>query len=140
MRPGVDRRVVLDAGIVVGVLDPSDALHRPSTNAVNDARADGAVFVLPATVLAEVLVGIARTDAGALDLRREQLVAAFGAPHPIDGEVAAAAAVRCGAMRALRLADALVLGVADVVEAATILTLDTRWAAMDPRVSVVRPG
>ena len=137
-RPG--RRVVLDATVVVGVLDPSDALHRPSTEAVEAARSSGADLVLPATVLAEVLVGIARTDAGALDLRRRQLVAAFGEPHPVDADVAAAAAARCGRMRALRLADALVLGVADVVGAEGILTLDRRWAVMDERVAVVTQG
>lgn len=137
---GDRRRIVLDATVVVGVLDPNDVLHRPSTEAVSEARAEGADFVIPATVLAEVLVGIARTDEGALDLRRRQLISAFGEPYPIDADVATAAAARCAQMRALRLSDALVLGVADVVEASAILTLDTTWAAYDKRVSVVRPG
>jgi predicted nucleic acid-binding protein len=131
------RRVVLDSSVVLGVLDPQDALHRPASEAVVRARDEGAEFVLPAIVLAEVLVGVARLDPGAIVLRRDQLLAAFGPAHPVDATVATAAAQRYADGPDLRLADALVLAVADVVGADDVLTADTRLQAADARVRLV---
>jgi predicted nucleic acid-binding protein len=131
------RRVVVDASVVLGVLDGQDALHRPASEAVTRARAAGTGFVLPATVLAEVLVGVARLDPGAVDLRREQLRAAFGEARAVDADVAAAAARRCADAPHLRLADALVLAVADVEQADEVLTADARMLGVDGRIRVV---
>lgn len=49
--------VVLDASVVLALLDPQDAFHQAATTAVREHRADGAQVALPASVLAEVLVG-----------------------------------------------------------------------------------
>jgi predicted nucleic acid-binding protein len=52
--------VVLDARVVLALLDPQDALHTSAARAVRAHRAEGSRILLPASVLAEVLVGVAR--------------------------------------------------------------------------------
>lgn len=126
--------VVLDASIVIGLFDPSDALHPGAVLAIHDVpRTDS--FVMPASVLSEVLVGAAsRGDLGAI-LRL--VTDAFGPVRPLDEDVAVAAARRRARHPRIRLPDALVLATADVESADTVLTGDRRWAALDHRVVVV---
>jgi predicted nucleic acid-binding protein len=130
--------VVLDASVILALFDPHDSLHDPASAAARQGRSDGDVFLLPASVLAEILVAAARRGQEELAIRRAQAVAAFGSPYPITEEVAVAAARRRARHRALRLPDALVLATADVAEADVVLTGDKRWAGMDRRVAIVR--
>jgi predicted nucleic acid-binding protein len=129
--------VVLDASVVLALFDPKDALHTAATAAARNQRNAGATFLLPATVLTEVLVGAARMNAAEMDKARRQAVAAFGAPWPSDERVAVAAALRRARHRTLRLPDALVLATADVAAADMVLTGDQRWRNLDPRVEVI---
>ncbi len=55
--------VVVDASVVLGLLDPADAHHSSATRAVKKVRADGDEIILPASALAEVLVGASRMPA-----------------------------------------------------------------------------
>jgi predicted nucleic acid-binding protein len=130
-------RVVLDASVILGLFDPEDALHAPSAAVARRRRDAGDRFVMPASVLAEVLVGAARRGGGELELRHRAAVAAFGAPHPLDEEVAVAAARLRAQHPALRLPDALVLATADVIAADAVLTGDKRWQGLGPRIEVV---
>jgi predicted nucleic acid-binding protein len=95
--------------------------------------------MLPAIVLAEVLVGAARRGEEELRLRREQLTAAFGVPVPVDEVVAVAAASLRARHRFLRMPDALVLATADVTAAEVVLTGDKKWSAVDQRVELIGP-
>jgi predicted nucleic acid-binding protein len=131
------RRLVVDTPVVLGVLDPLDALHHPAAETVGRARDEGVEFVIPATVLAEVLVHVAKDDPGAIDIRRAQLRAAFGAPYPIDEAVAVALAMRYADGPDIPLPYGMILAVADVVGADEILTADARLARMDRRVRLV---
>lgn len=131
------RLVVVDTPVLLGVLDPQDALHTPAAEAVSRARDDDAEFVIPATVLAEVLVHVAKDDPGAIEMRRTQLLAAFGPPHPVDEAVATAVAMRYADGPDMPLPYALVLAVADVVGADEVLTADSRFARLDRRVRLV---
>lgn len=132
--------VVLDTSVVLALLDPEDALYDAAAGAVRRHRAAGARFAIPASVLAELLVGAARMGDDELDLRRHLVVAAFGPPVPIDESVAVSAARIRAAHRSLRLPDALVLATADVVGAEAVLTGDKRWTPVDSRVQVLDPS
>jgi predicted nucleic acid-binding protein len=129
--------VVLDASVVLGLLDPQDPLHPAAAAAVRCRRDSGDRFIVPASVLAEVLVGAMRRGEQEMHARRSQVVAAFGTPYPLDEAVAVAAARRRVRHAALRLPDAVVLGTADVVRADIVVTGDRRWRRLDPRVELV---
>lgn len=118
-------------------LTPQDALHAVTAGAVRRHRIDGARFVLPASVLAEVLVGAARLGDEELNQRRNQIVAAFGPPVALDGAVAVSAARLRAKHRSLRFPDAVVIATAQVLGAQAILTGDKRWDRVDSRVRLV---
>lgn len=130
-------KVVLDASVVLALFDPEDALHAAAANAARQRRDDGDTFIVPATVLAEILVGAARTGEEQLERHRSLAVAAFGPPWPVDEAVAVAAAMRRAKHKSLRLPDALILATADVAGADAVLTGDKRWRDLDPRVNLV---
>ena len=131
--------VILDASIVLGLFDPKDTLHAGSAEVVRRRRGAGDRFIVPASVLAEVLLGAMRRGEQEMQVRRGQVVAAFGAPYPLDEDVALAAARRRVRHSELRLSDAVVLGTADVVNASVVVTGDRRWRRLDPRVEIVSP-
>lgn len=130
--------VVLDASIVLALFDPEDSLHAPASAVARERRDARDEFLLPASVLAEVLVGAARRGAAELAARHALATAAFGPPYPIDEAVAVAVAQRRARHRSLRLPDALVIATADVTQADAVLTGDKRWQGMDPRIEVIR--
>jgi predicted nucleic acid-binding protein len=130
--------VVLDASVVLALFDAQDSLHEPASATARRCRDQGDLFILPASVLAEVLVGAAKRGEAELTTRRRLAVAAFGTPYPADEEVAVAAARRRARHRALRLPDALVLATADAAGADAVLTGDKRLAGMDERVLVIQ--
>jgi predicted nucleic acid-binding protein len=128
--------VALDTSVILALFDPDDALHAAAAAAARRLRDAGETFLMPATVLAEVLVSAA-TDEAQLERRRSLAVAAFGSPWPVDEAVAVAAAVRRTRHRTLRLPDALVLATADVAGADLVLTGNKRWRDTDPRVELI---
>jgi len=126
--------LVLDSSVLLALFDGQDALHQRAATALARRRRAGAVPILPAVVLAEVLVGAARL--GALEARREQ-VRATGAPLvPVDEPVAVGAARLRAEHPGLRLPDALVLATAQLRDA-DVLTGDQRWERYYDRVEVV---
>lgn len=129
--------VVLDASVIIAVFDPLDMHHLPALSAIQRAHVDGHRFLVPASVLSEVLVGEARRNAGIVEHRTAGVNRLFGACRVIDEEVAATAAQLRARHRALRLPDALVIATAVVDGAASILTADKRWAGIDPRIDVL---
>jgi predicted nucleic acid-binding protein len=129
--------VILDSSVLLAVLDPGDALHVPAAAAVREAYGAGEQFVLPATVLAEVLVGASRQGAevvAALESRIDVLVSEV---REIDRAVARNAARLRAAHPSIKLPDALVIATGQVVDAASVLTGDKRWDGVDARVRVV---
>ncbi|MGH3495692.1 MAG: type II toxin-antitoxin system VapC family toxin [Sciscionella sp.] len=132
--------VVLDSSIVLGFLERGDAHNATATSVVRELHADGFTFLLPSTVLAEVLVGESRRGESSVTKRRAMLRQVFGPTRVIDDNVAAHAAQLRATHRSLRLPDALVIATGIVEDAASILTADKRWAAVDDRVRVIEPG
>jgi predicted nucleic acid-binding protein len=129
--------VVLDASVILGLLDPLDALHLAAARATRERRAAGVRLLMPASVLAEVLVAPTRHGKAELALTRRLLADAFGDPHPVDESVAVAAAAWRARRPSLRLPDALVLATADAVRADGVLTGDKRWRGLDRRIEIV---
>jgi predicted nucleic acid-binding protein len=125
--------VVLDAGVVIGWLDASDAHHAAVAAALEERLADD--LRLPASAWAEALVRQVRDDA--IDLAREAVSEAAITIDPIDAAGAQAAARLRARHGSLRLPDALVIGHAEAIGADELLTTDARWKRFSKRVHVV---
>jgi predicted nucleic acid-binding protein len=102
--------LILDASVLIGLLDTADAHHRRALDDVEAADGAGQDLLAPASAYSEMLVAFAR--AGRLGDAR-QAVAAMGITVVV---LTAAIAERAAALRArherLRLPDAIVLATA----------------------------
>jgi PIN domain nuclease of toxin-antitoxin system len=126
--------VVLDASIVIALLDAGDAHHAAAVTAIGQARREA--LVLPASAYAEVLVDPWRRGLEAVSVVR-QLVADLGIQvQPLTANAAEGAARLRARYRALRLPDALVLATADALDA-TVLTSDRAWTRVTRRARVI---
>jgi predicted nucleic acid-binding protein len=124
---------LLDASVLIALLDPADALHPQSVRALSSVAA--ATLAIPASALAETLVVPAR--AGKLQQARAAVRRLDLRVTPIEEEVAVEAARLRGKHRSLRLPDALVLASGEVFQATSILTGDARWKVVSRRVTVL---
>ncbi|MGH2927367.1 MAG: type II toxin-antitoxin system VapC family toxin, partial [Solirubrobacteraceae bacterium] len=126
--------IVLDASVLIALLDPADA-HHQAARAALETYADDDLRV-PAHTLAEALVHPARARK---EGEARQLIGALEiAIDPVDEEVAIAAAkLRARHGSGMRMPDALVLAYADVRNAKRVLTADERWTTWSRRVEVV---
>ena len=124
--------IVLDASVVIALLDPGDTLHDAARAAMLDRSDDD--LLLPASAYAETLVVPARR--GHLAAARVKVAALGLRLLPIAEAVAERAAELRAQHDALRLPDALVLACGDVLDASTVLTGDRRWASFE-RVRVL---
>jgi predicted nucleic acid-binding protein len=129
---------VLDAGILIAVLDGSDAHHGAAVSVLRDARAAGDTLVVPASAYAEALVGPSRKGADAVDTVDAFLDALPASIEPASREIARrAAALRARHGRALRLPDALVLATGAAIDADLVLTTGGRWPETSVAVRIV---
>jgi predicted nucleic acid-binding protein len=125
---------ILDASVLIGLLDPGDALHARATEGFRQHAADD--VVVPACAYSETIVDPAK--------RGEAHVAAVDGfldsfpirILPVDREIGRRAA-QLRAEHRLGLPDALVLAAGDVLRADVVLTADVMWAKLSPRVVVV---
>lgn len=128
---------VLDAGVLIAVLDADDAHHDAAQARLRTSRDRGDRLILPASAYAELLVAPLRQGRA-----RGEEVDAFLEALPADVEPATRAIARRAAeLRArhgtrIRLPDALVVATAIELGAQRILTTDARWPAMDVPVEV----
>ena len=129
---------VLDAGVLIAVLDPNDKHHAGSIEAVRGALERLDSLVIPASAYAELLVHPLRvgpTEADRVDALIDDLPATV---QPCDRAIArSAAAIRARAGRSIRLPDALVIATAAALGADMILTTDRAWPNVDVAVTVV---
>jgi len=126
--------IVLDASVLIALLDPSD-VHHQQARASLEAHADDDLRI-PAHALAEALVHPAR--AGREREARRLIAGLEIAVDPIDEAVAIAAArLRAKYGSTLRLPDALVLAYADVRRAKSVVTADATWTAWSRRVELI---
>jgi predicted nucleic acid-binding protein len=131
---------VLDAGIIIAVLDADDAHHRVAREALHDALEREQRLALPASAYAEVMVGPQRRGQDAATTVDAFIDALPTVVEPATRDIArAAAALRARHGPSLRLPDALVLATAKVLGAGSVLTTDTGWPDTGVDVRVVGP-
>lgn len=118
---------VLDAGVIIGFLDENDAHHAEARNALDDARTRNDRLVIPASALAEILVGPSRKGAAAVAVVRDLVDRVPIDVEPLDAEIAVAAAAIRARHRSLRLPDALVIATAGHLDADHLITTDRNW-------------
>ena len=130
--------VVLDASVVIGFLDPGDALHHGCVAAITKHQHDD--LAIPASVHAEILVAPYRAGPNAV-AEVDAFLADLGVKVEAVTPAVARGAARLRSKRAgLRLPDALVIAFADELGADRLLTGDASWAKASRRVTVVRAG
>jgi predicted nucleic acid-binding protein len=129
---------VLDAGVIIAILDSSDAHHAAAREAVTQARSRGDDLAIPASAYAEVLVGPYRQSASMAAKVDDFLAALPARVEPATREVARAAAkLRAQHGTKLRLPDALVVATAIDLGAAHLLTTDAGWPSLPIPFTVV---
>ncbi|MPZ87156.1 MAG: PIN domain-containing protein [Nitriliruptorales bacterium] len=128
---------VLDAGVLIGVLDSDDPHHQPAVDVLRRLLDAGDLLVVPASVYAEVLVG---------PFRRGEDAEVGSFLHDIGADIApgtrdvarSAARLRAAHGPKLRLPDALVIATGETLGADRVVTTDTRWPRRLPvRIEVV---
>jgi len=132
---------VLDAGVLIAVLNGRDVHHIAARRALSSEVGAGQELVLPASVYAEILVE--PHQRGATAVRQvDAFVAALPARvEAIDTMTAQTAARIRARHRTLRLPDAFVIATAHVLDADHVLTTDRRWPrALGVAVRVVVVG
>lgn len=129
---------VLDAGVVIAVLDARDVHHAAATRVLSEAWERGDGLVLPVSAYAECLVSPSRTGQAAIatvDLFLDALPARVEPASRAVG--AAAASLRASHGQSLRLPDALVVATAMVLEADRVITTDARWPVLPVTIEVL---
>ncbi len=128
---------VVDASIVIAVLESTDTHHATAAEALRVARsANGARLVLPATAYAEVLVYPERAGAEVAATVRAFCSQEF-VIEPISTSIAETAARLRARHSSLRLPDALVIATAECLNADVLLTADARWKSYVSGVTVI---
>jgi predicted nucleic acid-binding protein len=135
----------LDAGVIIGFLDASDAHHQTSRAALAAALQHGDHLALAASALAESLVGPARRGESAVNAVRNFVEHLPIAIIPLDIEIATTAARLRARHRALRLPDALVIATAIEHDADHLVTTDRKWPTakalkFNGIITLMRPG
>lgn len=117
----------LDAGVIIGLLDASDAHHCDARTVLDNTLRDGESVAMAASALAECLVGPARQSDDAVDTVRNLVGRVPISVVSVDVEVATTAARLRAAHRGLRLPDALVIATAIEAHAERLVTTDRKW-------------
>ena len=130
---------VLDAGVVIALLDSSDPHHAEARRVLANALSSGDELVLPASAYAEILVGPLRRGEQQADIAEGFVDALPARIEPASRSVARKAAeLRARHGRQLRLPDALVIATALVTGAGRIITTDAGWPRMDIQIDVIQ--
>ena len=130
---------VLDAGIIIAVLDAGDPHHPAAVSVLSSVVDDGDRISVPASAYAEALVGPARHGPAARRAVDEFLADLAAGVEPITRQAAARAAdLRAKHGQRLKLPDALVVAIAMHLDADRILTTDRRWPKLPVDVLIAR--
>jgi predicted nucleic acid-binding protein len=122
---------VLDASVLIGALDATDAHHQSAVAALRERLAASDRLVVPASAYAELLVGPIRRGEDAVAIADGFLESLPAEVVALDAGVArAAATLRAAHPGRLRLPDAFVLGTATELRADRVITADRRWPSV----------
>lgn len=132
---------VVDAGIIIGVLDAADVHHQAAVEALSAVVDEGDRIAVPSSAYAEVLVGPARRGPSARHAVDDFLADLAAEVEPITRQAAARAAeLRAAHGKRLKLPDALVVALAMHLGADRVLTTDRRWPKLPINVTIARPA
>ena len=124
---------IVDASILIALLDADDGLHTVATAALLAHAGDE--LMIPASAYSEALVRPARVG------RLEEAKAVVGdllmEVVPLSQPIAEAAAMLRARHQPLRLPDALVIATGTSLNAGSILTGDARWRGLAASIEVV---
>ena len=124
--------VVLDAGVVIAVLETTDANHAVAVATLGRHANDD--LRVPASALAEALVSPCRRG---VENEVRQTIENLGlAIVPLDEDIAVLTAALRARHRTVKLPDALVAATGAALEADLVLTTDQRLARL-PRFQLV---
>ena len=126
--------VVVDASVVIALLDGGDAHHAAAVAAL--AKTGRERLILPASAYAEILVDPWRRGADAVAVIRRFVTDLGIHVEPLTLDIAERAARLRARHGALRLPDALVLATADALDAVA-LTCDRAWPRASRRARLV---
>lgn len=124
--------LILDASVLIGLLDTEDKHHERAVDEVEEADRAGRQLLAPASAYSETLVAFARIKR--LQDAREAIANMGILVVPLTGATAERAAELRARHAALRLPDALVLATAQE-RAGTLLSYDDRLARISRRRS-----
>jgi len=124
---------IVDASILIALLDSHDTLHAAATTALLAHAEDD--LAIPASGYAEALVRPAR--AGRLEEAKAAVSDLLMEFAPFSLAITEAAATLRAARQGLRLPDALVIATGTVLAAGSILTGDAAWRGLATAVEVV---
>ncbi len=113
--------LILDASVLIGLLDTADAHHGSAVDDVEAADHADLPLLTPASAYSETLVSFAR--AGRVTDARVAIAAMGISVEPLTAAIAETAAVLRAEHETLRLPDAIVLATAQHLHA-TLLTYD----------------
>lgn len=117
--------LILDASVLIGLLDTADAHHAVAVDDVEAADLRGDDLLAPASAYSEALVSFARAER-IVDAR--EAIAAMGiVVAPLTAAIGERAAQLRASHERLRLPDAMVLATARMI-GAELLTYDDRLA------------
>jgi predicted nucleic acid-binding protein len=129
---------VLDASVVIAVLDRSDSHHAAARARLQERLSSRDTLIVPASAYAEILVGPYRRGSEAVDTVDAFLAALPAAIEPATTRVARqAASLRATHGERLPLPDAFVIATALELDADRILTADRRWPPLTIQVDVL---
>ncbi len=130
---------VIDAGIIIGVLDADDAHHQTARQVLSAVIGEGDRIAVPASAYAEALVGPSRRGPSGRQALDDFLADLAAEVEPITRQAAARAAeLRATHGWRLKLPDALIVAIALHLKANRILTTDRRWPKLPVKVVVAR--
>lgn len=125
--------IVVDASVLIALLDPDDALHEAAAAALT--RHAGDELKLPASAYSESLVGPARR--GDLPAAKRAVASLLMNVVPVTDRIAEHAAKLRARHPKLRLPDALVVATGSTLKADVVLTADAGWRRLGATVSVL---
>jgi predicted nucleic acid-binding protein len=125
--------IVVDASVLIALLDPGDALHPSATAALT--RCAGDDLKVPASAYSESLVGPARR--GQMGAAKNAIASLLMEVVPITDRIAEDAAELRARHSRLRLPDALVVATGSALSADRILTGDAGWRRLGNTISVL---
>ena len=127
---------VLDASVLIALLDEKDVGRPVARTAVDEAKRDDDLLI-PVTAFSESVVAPCRRSQRD-GQRAGAALAALGRLVDVSREIASRAA-QLRATRQIKLRDALILATAMHVAANQILTAVRRWQGVDSRVRLLEP-